>query len=72
MTKIDWDKAPDWVNWWAMDANGVCFFYEKQPFAQVLFNWWTSYGNSCIDENSETYNLSEIDWRNSLTRRPAA
>ena len=73
MIQIDWSKAPKWANWWAMDANGVCFFYERQPFVDNEYNWW----NPCFGDmecliNSETYNLSEIDWRNSLTRRPAA
>jgi hypothetical protein len=49
------------------------FFTKVQPFVDNEYNWWDScFGDIECDINSETYNLSEIDWRNSLTRRPAA
>lgn len=69
MAQIDWKKAPKWANWWAMDANGVCYFYEEKPFIDELYNWWNCYGNNWIDLNSEKF--SGIDWKKSLTCREA-
>lgn len=27
----DWDDAPDWAKWYAIDANGSAAWYEHQP-----------------------------------------
>lgn len=27
----DWSQAPDWANWWAVDADGDAFWYESEP-----------------------------------------
>jgi len=71
MTQINWDKAPDWAKWWAMDVNGKCYFYEHKPYIDLGYNWWNCFGNSWLDVYSETYKISGIDWRQTLTRRPA-
>ena len=27
----DWSQAPDWAEWYAIDADGQCFWYENEP-----------------------------------------
>ena len=27
----NWDEAPEWAQWWAMDFNGDSYWYEFQP-----------------------------------------
>ena len=71
MTQINWDKAPDWAKWWAVDSNGVAFFYDVKPKIDENYSWWNNEGVSYRDDNSETYKISGIDWRQTLTRRPA-
>jgi len=28
---LDWSKAPDWAQWWTVDANGESYYYEVEP-----------------------------------------
>lgn len=28
---VRWSLAPHWANWWAMDYNGKCYWYEQKP-----------------------------------------
>ena len=73
MIQIDWDKAPEWANWWAMEKDNLCYFYQFEPKILGNDDGWTAQKTDWqLDTNSQSYNLSEIDWRNSLTRRPAA
>jgi hypothetical protein len=73
MLQIDWSKAPKWANYWAMDANGICFFFQFEPKILKKYDGWTAQKTDWeLDTNSQSYNLSGIDWRNSLTRRPSA
>jgi hypothetical protein len=27
----DWSEAPEWADWYAIDADGQCFWYENEP-----------------------------------------
>ena len=27
----DWSQAPEWAEWYAIDADGQCFWYENEP-----------------------------------------
>ena len=72
MIQIDWGNAPKWANWWAMDADGKTYWYEHKPYIDYTCNcrWAYSFDNGCIDIDSNPYNLSGIDWRQTLTLRP--
>lgn len=28
---VDWGNAPEWANWWAMDATGTAYWYAEEP-----------------------------------------
>ena len=71
--KIDWSRAPNWANWWAMDANNCGYWFEEKPEIDKNYNWWGSdfKTRAKFDWHANDYNLSGIDWRDTLTRRPA-
>lgn len=31
VVKLPWDKAPEWAQWAAMDADGEWWWYENEP-----------------------------------------
>ena len=31
--KPNWDNAPEWAKYWAVDENGCCWWYENEPKA---------------------------------------
>jgi hypothetical protein len=57
----DWDKAPEWAQYWAQNANGALYWYEKRP--AWVNRIWVSIGKSAHD-TPYPY------WRNSLQQRP--
>ena len=63
MPQIDWSKAPEWANYHAFDKDGVGFWYENLP-QKTDKNW--------IDKGMLDFSGYEIDWTQTLTRRPAA
>jgi hypothetical protein len=71
MIEINWSKAPDWAQWWAMEKDNLCYFYQFEPKILGNDDGWTAQKTDWqLDTNWENYNLSGIDWRESLTRRP--
>lgn len=63
----NWDEAPKWAQWWAVDKDGFAFWYESKPVA--LIDQW--------DDNSlrlllicDQLCLNGYDWRETLTQRP--
>ena len=62
----DWSQAPDWANWWAMDMDKNCYWYEdKLHLGDVEWDRH-SIGKSF---KSKHYGYTG-DWRNSLRKRP--
>jgi hypothetical protein len=37
-----WDKAPEWAQWWAMDADGSCHWYSQEPAAKQFSGVWAT------------------------------
>lgn len=66
--QVDWNFAPEWANWWAMDFRGRAFWYESKPFISETFdNEWLCRSNSMsIDASSFNY---QGDWKLSLQER---
>ena len=62
----DWSQAPYWANWWAMDMDKNCYWYEdKLHLGDVEWDRH-SIGKSF---KSKHYGYTG-DWRNSLRKRP--
>lgn len=64
MSKPDWKDAPDWAEWLAMDEDGECFWYEKQPTLGE-FSW---YDGGEFEETSSF--CVDVSWQKTLERRP--
>lgn len=62
--KPNWDNAPAWANWLAMDSDGEWYWYEKQPI-QNGNNWEI---NSVHDKWKST-NIVSLIWSDSLETR---
>ncbi|MEG0197735.1 MAG: hypothetical protein RR676_11135 [Acinetobacter sp.] len=66
--QVDWNFAPDWGNWWAVDLGGCAFWYESKPFISEAFDdEWVcrSYSRSI---NASPFNY-QGDWKSSLQER---
>jgi hypothetical protein len=39
---MDWNNAPEWANWCAMDSDGHWFWFENKPLAHSssAFKYW--------------------------------
>jgi len=51
--KPNWDNAPEWAKYWAMDSDGECFWYEIHPTTNNVDEW--------IERSIE--GKTEKDWR---------
>ena len=70
---IPWEHIKPQYKWAAMDASGDIDVFEDKPDISGS-GWWVKscegLGFSCLDAlNIDT---TSIDWRESLTQRPAA
>jgi hypothetical protein len=60
----DWNTAPEWANYLAMDSDGVYYWYEDCPKIDPYCEQWIgSIGNV------KAVNPI-VDWKNSLEKRP--
>lgn len=68
----EWDQAPDWAEWLAMDKNGEWNFYEDKPYAnEEEGEWWV--GKITLQQRFErAEEIPEVDshWASTLSRRP--
>lgn len=62
----NWQDAPYWAKWWAMDSDGEAFFFAKQPLANDG-TWEPEFYNELFDK-SHDYLVNY--WQESLTERP--
>lgn len=67
MIEIDWDKIPKEYNWVAVDEDGEMLAYATQPEKRVN-SYWIGQPAKYLG----TVNLNNVDWQDTLTRRPAA
>jgi hypothetical protein len=64
----NWDIAPDWANYWAVDANGIPHWFDTEPMLNIKLNEF------CIQEQSHYRFLRSMsvveNWTESLQKRP--
>jgi len=63
---VDWDQAPTWAYWWAMDADGEAYWYAIEP--EIFKDNWESVD---LVDDAPTFGLLPDNWKDSLTGRPA-
>jgi hypothetical protein len=70
MSKPNWDDAPDWANWVAMDRGGHWYWHAGEPFWDSYDGAW--YDNDFDDEITllACSDMSEIDPSSTLEGRP--
>jgi len=68
MIEINWDKIPKEYNWVAVHRNGELTAFDVEP--KPLRYFWEAPNGNLRDLYIEVYNLSGIDWRETLTLRP--
>ena len=65
--KPDWEDAPEWANYLAMDKDNGWHWFENEPIPDVAGWWWTS------GKNQYHYDPTlEKNWKDSLEKRPDA
>lgn len=67
----DWSAAPEWAQWYAIDADGCRAWYEPKPQA-MGFQWHSTqlYRGVSMDEDFDL--PLGLDWRLCLFKRPDA
>lgn len=65
---IDWSEAPDWAEWWAVDSDGLGWWFENKPHIindpiNEIKIWWAA-GKLEDDE------FDSDNWQQSLVQRP--
>lgn len=69
----DWSQAPEWANWWAMDADRKSHWLSKEPYLNDSVGEWILRNNG---EGLDNIFLPSLDygytgdWRESLRKRP--
>ena len=63
--QVDWDFAPEWANWWVMQADGSFHFVGVKPFFDGSL-WFTRTDVEWLDAPSFNY---QGDWESSLQER---
>ena len=69
---VDFDEAPEWANYWAMDRGGEAYWYSYKPVCPDRLNWWQEEEGSGDDgrlEKAPSFGLSPYYWKQSLTKR---
>ena len=64
---LPWHEAPSWINWAAMDSDGVWHWYYNEPRIGSYQKYWTTSEGAWGVFNSEPH----PDWTQSKQRRPA-
>lgn len=66
----DWNEAPEWAEWWAVDANEGYYWYEHEPFI-LAWGWANPKGLVQGDIDMEDRHIPiGIDWRTLKRQRP--
>lgn len=69
----NWNDAPSWAQWWAMDKNGAPFWYETRPTLSDEV-WWDDIETRrtrAIRYDQHHFNIRgmSIDWTATLRQR---
>ena len=73
MIQINWDAIPEVYNWAAADAEGQLWAYQNEPrYSEAHGQWYTPPPHiKLLPLLLREIDLTGIDWRQTLTRRPA-
>ncbi|MED6004909.1 MULTISPECIES: hypothetical protein [Enterobacteriaceae] len=69
---LDWDKIPDWANFFAIDKDGLQYIYAYEPYLVIDRDYWADH-EGLQDGHSEEVDIVKNytgDWKNSLRKRP--
>ncbi len=72
----DWSQAPTWANWWAVDPDGICHWFDNEPILtdvtvhrELIGPHWSYWGS-----RQAVYDAINIpigcDWRTLKSKRP--
>jgi len=67
--EIDWERAPDWANWAAMDEDGEWYWYDVKPFRDDNLEHWYPACNPVAFQRALIYDR-DCPWDKSLVERP--
>jgi hypothetical protein len=67
--EIDWERAPDWANWVAMDGDGEWHWYAVKPFRDDNLEYWYPDCNPVAFQRALIYDR-DCPWDKSLVERP--
>ena len=59
----DWANAPDWAQWYAIDADGERRWFEEEPTVMKAHGMWNAYGSDLLDVEAWNEVDEGIDWR---------
>ena len=62
----DWDRAPEWAKWWAMDKDGESYYFGDKPEMEST-TWMPTGTTSPVFLTQSNY---QGDWKDSLRERP--
>lgn len=66
----DWSSAPDWAQFWAVDADGMCYWYAQEPHPQEKV--WSYSAPDKFKIGGFVYLPPHLDWKTMLRQRPEA
>ena len=62
----EWEHAPDWANWLAMNSDGRWYWFAAQP-EQRSAQWWNPWGTQVRDAGLTP---GRTGWTETLEPRP--
>lgn len=65
----DWSQAPDWAEWWTVDADGEQTFWVKEPQIDRYRAMWYMDASNCEILKDVEIPIG-IDWRTLKQRKP--
>lgn len=66
---IQWDKIPEWMDWFALDSTLKAFAYSGKPLKKP--GMWSSDGHYNCFIPPAYYTNTGVPWDKSLRQRPA-
>lgn len=63
MMKPNWNDAPEWANWLAMDEDGDWYWYEDEPV--IGYDVWRNFAITRHEKAKEV----GTHWKSSLEQR---
>jgi len=64
----DWSSAPEWAQWWSVDADGEATFWQNKPDVICIRGMWYDDGECLVACDLDL--PIGIDWRTTLRQRP--